>query len=354
MKPFEKLTYRGRIRRLRQLARVALQAYGLSTARLTFLRQAGNTLFRVHEACPTPGAKADLYAPGQYLLRMHEPGYQTTAGIELELAWLASMCRDADLPVSEPLPALDGRLLAQVSIPGIPGEYNCSLLRWIRGREIKPGAAQPRHYRAQGQLMARLHQHAAHWQPPAGLVKRKYDWEGLFRDDCGVGIPAGEAWSLLPQEYVQPYELVARKMQQVMDAWGKAPDVYGLIHADLGVEANLLFWRGEARAIDFDDSGFGYYIYDLSISLEHCQEDPAQPRFREALLDGYTRVRPLPEDQLEYLDLCMAAFWVFWSLWAAAGTQRYPNHRQELLERMGLYFKRVERYLASLPVQRTL
>jgi len=174
---------------MRQLAKVALNAYGLADTRLKFLKQAGNTLYRVNEASPSHTTKAELYTPGQYMLRIHQPGYQTPEAIALELAWLAAMCRDANLPVPEPVSTLDGKLVAQVSIPGIPEERNCSLLRWVKGREIKREQVQPHHYRAQGQLMARLHNHAAHWQPPQGLAKRKYDWDGLFSEDGGAGIP---------------------------------------------------------------------------------------------------------------------------------------------------------------------
>ena len=132
-----------------------------------------------------------------------------------------------------------------------------------------------------------------------------------------------------------------------MDEWGKGPDVYGLIHADLGLDANVLFCDGEARAIDFDDSGFGYYIYDLSLALEHCQDDKALPQFREALLNGYTQIRPLPGDQLKHLDLFLAAFWVYLSLWAAAFAHLHPKHREALHKRMERAFRLVERYIAN-------
>ncbi len=332
---------------MRQLAATALPAYGLSNPRLTFLKQAGNTLFRVNEATPSHTTKAGLYLPGQYMLRIHQPGYQSTEAIELELAWLAAMCRDADLPVPEPVAASDSALLTQASIPGIPEGRNCSLLRWVRGREVREEQVRPHHYQAQGRLMAQLHQHAEHWQAPSGLAKRKYDWDGLFREDGGAGMPASEAWPLLPPQYVASFEAVARRVKLVMDEWGRGPEVYGLIHADLGLDANVLFWHGEARAIDFDDSGFGYYAYDLTLALENCQEDEALPRFREALLDGYTQIRALPKDQTDHLDLMLAAFCVFWSLWAAAGMELFPRYREELQERMARYYKHVEHYLAN-------
>jgi Ser/Thr protein kinase RdoA (MazF antagonist) len=126
MKPYEELTHLGRLRILRQLACAALGAYGLGGARFKLLRQAGNTLFRVLTSDSIKSAD-DRYEEGHYLLRIHQPGYQAADAIELELAWLAAMCRDAHLPVQEPVPTLDGRLLIPVSIPGIAEARNCSL-----------------------------------------------------------------------------------------------------------------------------------------------------------------------------------------------------------------------------------
>ena len=347
MKPYEELTYLGRVRRFRQLASVALADYGLAGLHFKLFRQAGNTLFRIIASDPTPTKEADdLYENGQYLLRIHHPDYQPPEAIELELAWLDAMCRDANLPVPKPVPTTDGRMLKQVSIPGIPGKRNCSLLRWLKGRFLTKGI-RAQHYRAQGQLMARLHDYAALWQPPSGLTKRRYDWNGLFKDDSGMGMPASEAWALLPRTYREPFEIVARRVRQVMNELGQGPDVYGLIHADLGVDANVLFWRGEARAIDFDESGFGYWVYDLAIALEHCREDAEYPEFRDALLDGYLEIRSLPEGHLEHLDIFAAAFDVYWNLWAAAVAYLSPSNREELRPRMERAARLVVRYSAK-------
>lgn len=354
MKSFDDLTYLGRIRRLRQLAQAALAAYGLSDARLSLLRVSANALFRVWEASPTLTGQSDRYTPGQYLLRVHFPGLQTPEALEMELAWQAAMCREAGLPVPEPVPARDGSLLPEVTIPGIPGPRHCSLLRWLNGRLIQKNI-RPAHYRAQGQLLARLHNFSAKWQSPAGIRKKTYDWDGLFRDDSGTGIPASEAWAYLPGEYLQPFQVVASKIKQVMEAWGKNPAIYGLIHGDLCLSNNVLFLGGEARAIDFDDSGFGYYEYDLGVALGDCQEDAALPLFREALLEGYTQVRPLPEEQIQNIDLFLAASLVYWTLRRAANAHRFPANSEGLYRTIldGLYqrmeegFRLVKRILAK-------
>ncbi|MBN2550420.1 MAG: phosphotransferase [Anaerolineales bacterium] len=337
MKPYDQLTCSGRLRRKRQLACLALTAYGLRDAPFKFVHQAGNTLYRVYDPHPTSHsitspADPDLFEPGQYLLRLHQPGYQERAGIQLELEWLAAMRREAGLPVPEPVPALDGRLLVQVELPGIPQERDVSLLRWVKGSlPRRPGE---HHYRQQGRLMAQMHHFSARWQPAIIPQKRIYDADGLFLREDSSGMPNREAWSLLPPEWAQPFAEVAGRTRGVMEAWGQGPQVFGLIHADLGVDANLFFYRGAARPIDFDDSGFGYWIYDLAVALENCRDAPAYPRYREALLEGYARERSLPAWQLEQLELFIAATQVFWLLWAVGGTHLYPQFLAEYQERI--------------------
>lgn len=347
MKPYNQLTHIGRMRRMRQLARTALESFGLGGASFKLQLQAGNTLFRVYAPnLHLAQTNTELFEENQYLLRVHDPAYQTPEAIELELAWLAAMRREADLPVPEPIPCLDGRLLAQAAILGTDQTRNCSLLRWVKGRYLL-GHAGIQHYRAQGRLMARMHNFASRWQIPAGNTKRYYDWNGLFMNDAEIGLPAGESWKFLPRAWVKPFETVARQFRQLTDTWGKGPEVYGLIHADMGVDANVLFWRGEPRLIDFDSSGFGYWMYDLAVAIEHCREDPVFLHYRDALLDGYAEHRSLPDAQLSQLELFLAAFSVYWDLWAVGGTHVHPEFMGEYRQRIDREASLVLYYVAS-------
>jgi Ser/Thr protein kinase RdoA (MazF antagonist) len=344
MKPFDELTRLGRIRRMRRLASAALTNFGVNEARFFLVRQAGNTLFRVQTSVlPNRGAVDDLFEEGQYLLRVHEPGYQAPEAIELELIWLDAMRREANLPVPEPIAALDGQYLLPIIAPGIPGARNCSILRWIKGRSVK-NRFQAHHLRAQGRLMARLHNFATQWQPPVGLCKRKFDWDGLFQNDVGSGMANAEAWSLLSPLHSEAFSFVAERIREVMDDWGQGPDVFGLIHGDLGVDANLFFWHGEPRAIDFDDSGYGYWAFDLAVALDACRDDPSYPLYREALLNGYAEFRSLPEQQAEQIELFLAGLQVYWNLWAIGGVYLYPRLHQEFDERIARTAEFVVRY----------
>ena len=324
---------------MRQVAKLALENYKLSDTRFKFLRAAGNTLFQVIDNNPIPTPDTDIYETGKYLLRIHQPGYQTPEAIKLELEWLNSMVKDDNLPVPKPVFTLDGQLTTSVSIPGIPGQRTCSLLSWIRGRELKKYNIKPYHYEQLGKLIAQLHNHTEIYGPPENQSKRIYDWEGLF------GKSTKKAWELLSPEYIKPFRTITKKVKRVMNDWGKSTEVYGLIHGDIGMEANVLFWKGNPRIIDFDDSGFGYYVFDLSIVLEDSEEDQIKSVFREALIDGYNQIRSLTEDQINALDLFLAAYSVYWSLYAVNAVQNHPEHKDYVFNRMARYLRLVKHYL---------
>ena len=182
--------------------------------------------------------------------------------------------------------------------------------------------------------MARLHNFSTQWNYPFKGKKRKFDWEGLFHNDVGSGMTNAEAWNLLSALHKKAFSHVAERIREVMEQWGQGPEVFGLIHGDLGVDANLFFWHGEPRAIDFDDSGFGYWIFDLAVALDACRDDPAYPLYREALLNGYAECRQLHEAQVNQMELFLAALQVYWNLWATGGTFLYPRLHQEFDERI--------------------
>ena len=347
MKPYEELTRRGRARRIRGLARAALDAYGLIPARFSLVALAGNALYRIYTREALPSGSCDgLFEEDQLLLRLHWPGYRETEAIRAELAWLEAMRRERQLPVPEPMPTPGGELLTKVSVAGVPEARDCSLLRWVKGRRLGE-RARCRHYRAQGRLMAELHTFASGWRRSGRGRERRYDWAGMFRTTPALCLPVSDVWSLLSPSSRALFEAVAERVRQVMGELGDGPDAFGLIHADLGVDANLLFSGGQARAIDFDELGLGYWVYDLAVALEHCREDPRFPRYRSALLTGYSEIRTLPERQIQHIELFMAGLDVYLGLWANAVMHLYPNPSEYVRTRAARSVRLVKQYLGG-------
>jgi Ser/Thr protein kinase RdoA (MazF antagonist) len=327
LKPFQELTYRARLRRLRKQAQAAVEAYGLSRARVRVLGYSGNTHYRV-DASQSVGLGSDdgPYWRDHYLLRLHQPHYQTRAAIESELLWLQALLHDTKLVVPQPVTNLDGELVTVTAIPGLPAPQYATLLRWVKGRKSS-GEPTAKQYRALGRVAAQLHNHASHWQPPERFTRIHYDWNGLFGDGGLFEFPASRLWELIPKSYRRSFEAVTRQVRDVMNELGKGPDVYGLIHADLAVDANVLWHRGEPCIIDFDDSAHGYWIYDLAIALADVQNDETLRRFQVALLEGYSELRSMPPSQWAHLGLFIAAWHATAMLYAINGWLANPMFR---------------------------
>ncbi len=235
---FAALTARGQTRRLRRLAIAALEHYGIHASHLRLLRHAENTTYRVDiETSRNPSPSTEPYVRNRFLLRVHGQGYQTEATLDSECLWLQALRQEAQLPVPDPVQTPDGQFCPTISVPGVPSPRLCSLLRWMPGRH-RYRSLRPRHVIELGHLMASLHQHSQQWNPPSVFRRRHWDWDGLFGDTGGFGVPASEAWQLVPEPYYSPLRRVADELAETMQALGNGPDVYG-IHSDLGLAMSL-------------------------------------------------------------------------------------------------------------------
>jgi Ser/Thr protein kinase RdoA (MazF antagonist) len=66
--------------------------------------------------------------------------------------------------------------------------------------------------------------------------------------------------------------------------------------------ANLLVDGPRTVLLDFDDFGFGWFMYDLGAALSFIDRGPDAPALRAAWLDGYAALRPLAPADLEIID----------------------------------------------------
>ena len=312
LKPYEQLTRLGQLRRIRKLAEAALETYGLKGARLTFLRYFANITYRVD--IPGPVQQWDdpsPYLPTRYLLRVLISNHWEYA--KGEMTWLAALSGEAGLPVPAPVPTLEGELLTRVTTPGVPGGRIVSLMRWVDGHKSTKGLT-PRNFRAWGMMVGRLHAFAAGWQPPEGFERYVWDWEGLL-GGRGFRYPVDELAAEMPAQLQEPFWAASEGVQAVMATLGKGPEAYGMIHGDMYPE-NIIFKAGEVFPIDFEDCGFGYWLWDIALALESQPWTEAWFQLRDAFLSGYNQVHPLPDSQLKHLEAFMAADYATSVLWA--------------------------------------
>lgn len=221
---------------------------------------------------------------GPHALRLHRPGYHATAALQSELDLMAMLAGQGVL-VPRPMPSATGALL----VPA--GDRHASLLSWLpgqpMGRSGQPlafqGAARTRLFAAVGAQMARLHALTDQWTPPPGFTRPRWDRDGLVGDAPFWG----RFWDNNP-----PLQAVRDRARGLLDAVRQA-DI-GLIHADL-VNENVLVDGAHVHFIDFDDSGFGYRLFDIATTLYKAVDEPDFPDLQAALLAGYATQRALPD-----------------------------------------------------------
>jgi Ser/Thr protein kinase RdoA (MazF antagonist) len=172
---------------------------------------------------------------------------------------------------------------------------------------------QPEHYRQLGRLTAMLHEHARSWTRPPGFTRPTWNTAGLLGRRPNL-VDVDDAWALVPSEYRPLLEEVTERFTDATDRLGRSPDAFGLIHSDLHLE-NVVFACGSARPIDFDDCGFGWYVYDLSAAAQLFPPFPDAAGHREAFIAGYREIRPLDDARLRFLGVMRAARLAGLALW---------------------------------------
>jgi Ser/Thr protein kinase RdoA (MazF antagonist) len=280
------------LRRVRGCAEDALAAYGCHPASaVELLTVSENATFLVTD----PDA-------GPSILRVHRLGYHTETAIASELAWMDALRAEAGVRTPRVLPARDGRRMVSVPERGGPAsaERHCVRFEFLPGTEPSGADGAPAsaaHFTELGEITARMHRHARSWAPPAWFTRFAWDADAAFGDHPrwgrwrdGIGVGTEERGILGRLEAA---------LRRRLAAFGAGPERYGLVHADTRL-ANLLVHEGSTAVIDFDDAGFGWYLYDLGTAVSFFEHDPAVPSLVDAWLEGYRQVAPLaPEDEAE-------------------------------------------------------
>ncbi len=282
-------------------AREALRAYGCHPeASVELLNVSENATFLVSD----PDA-------GPSVLRVHRLGYHTELEIASELAWMDALRAEAGVRTPRVLAAADGRQVVTVAEPGrpVPAARHCVRFEFLPGTEpggpgVEPeGQLTGRHFTELGEITARMHRHAKRWQRPEWFTRFHWDYPAAFghqarwgRWQDGIGVGPSERQLLTRLDDT---------LQRRLKAFGQGPERYGLVHADTRL-ANLLVHDGTVSVIDFDDSGFSWYLYDLGTAVSFFEHSPEVPALVDSWLEGYQKAGRLSaEDRAEIWTFIM-------------------------------------------------
>jgi Ser/Thr protein kinase RdoA (MazF antagonist) len=263
----------------------ALRSYSFRGVSLRLLAHAHNTTFAITDK---NGRRA--------VIKAHRPGSVVHAEVLSEMQWLAALAAQTSLLIPVPIRNRKRELITEANVDGEAGPWLCRITRWVPGRKLGRGL-RPKHFARLGELIAGLHQHVETFEPPVGFVRPQ--WDKLLLTRMAPLRQAGRDGRLSARRS-EIFEAAFDRASRAMRDLGKGPNVFRLIHSDLGY-GNHVFHQARAGAIDFETCGFGYILADLAEPLCFMRHWKNFMELRSALLDGYRSVREFSKELEVYL-----------------------------------------------------
>ena len=240
----------------------------------------------------------------RWALRVHRDGYHSKTAIASELAWLIALREAGVVTTPRPVAGRDGELIQIVGHRRLARPRHVVLSEWETGAEPGIGEDLSGPFEVLGEITARMHVHARGWKRPQWFTRLTWDFDtalgeekphwGRWRD--GVGMDREKE-----KFFQRTVSLIGRRLA----AYGKGAERFGLIHCDLRL-ANLLIDGSAVKVIDFDDCGFGWYMYDAATPVSFYEHEPQVPDLIESWKKGYRKVLALPkEDETEIATFIM-------------------------------------------------
>ena len=282
-------------------ARLALERWEGDRDSLEHVATSGNSVYRFQAA----GAPR--------ILRLTELDYRSPADNDAEMAFLEHL-RASGVRANAPVRSRGGRRVEMFA------DCSAVVLDWAPGVRVDPGSPDwnERLLIEWGATLAGIHRAAMVYGGPD-----RWEWwqEGLIAD----------AKSLIPQSD----RAATQELDRVMSRLGDLPrsrDNYGMTHADFA-QQNFNFDSGLGlTAFDFGNCCHHWFASDVVISLSTLRRLDERERYRDWLLAGYRRVRPLEGEAWEARGwfLRLRVLYVYLSRLRKFGAQPTPEERQTL------------------------
>ncbi len=230
---------------------------------------------------------------GKSVLRIHRPGYQSRAAIRSEFAWIRALRAEEVISTPDIIPGCNGHAIQS----GVVGAHRAPrlmvLFAHVPGHHPDESGDLATLFPMLGRLAARLHDHAARWQPPDDFTRPHWNLERVLGHRAIWGnwqdapLMTGPIRNVLDQ--------AATKLCHRLHRYGTHSDRYGLIHADMRL-ANIIVRDSTRTLIDFDDCGFGWLLADFAAATSFLEHLPMLGDLWTAWSAGYQEVRPLPPE----------------------------------------------------------
>lgn len=269
-----------------KLVKIALEQYGISNFSSSFIRHNDNITLKIdnNEDNKT------------YVLRIHSPitsGLQGVQhafeGLNAEMVLLNSLHEQTSLPLQKPVKNKKGNFVS--TIVDVEKHFIplATLLTWQEGKVYTGNEINSKDIAFEvGGILAKLHNFSKNWMIPQPFIRPHYDIEKYrnLTDRLQYGV---EIDLITPEQYDVILDTM-RSIRIIFDSNLKTKNSWGIIHADLQ-GSNIIVNNDTVSPIDFGFSGYGYYLFDIGITLTTFDIT-----HREKVLEGYKVLRNLNEE----------------------------------------------------------
>ena len=277
-----------------KLAEEAIKHWDVEVKSINLHLQSENTVFKVE------GLDGNTYA-----LRIHRKGYHDLEELNSEHVWTSSLS-NAGLLVPEAVVTRSGEAYTSVSFLNSSEYRYVGLVKWIEGTILNDLILDLEEkdvsdlYESLGKVVAKFHKATIAWEEPKDFKRHSFDTDGFLGSKPFWG-RFWEAQNATTSER-EKLSVIRNNITKILSKLPRDINSFGMIHADLHSQ-NVLIQGKSLSVIDFDDSGFGWYGFDLAVAIwdrldftaTGCHFDIAY----KSLIRGYIEERPNAKDIIE-------------------------------------------------------
>ena len=277
-----------------KLAEEAIKHWDVEVKSINLHLQSENTVFKVE------GLDGNTYA-----LRIHRKGYHDLEELNSEHVWTSSLS-NAGLLVPEAVVTRSGKAYTSVSFLNSSEYRYVGLVKWIEGTILNDLILDLEEkdvsdlYESLGKVVAKFHKATIAWEEPKDFKRHSFDTDGFLGSKPFWG-RFWEAQNATTSER-EKLSVIRNNITKILSKLPRDINSFGMIHADLHSQ-NVLIQGKSLSVIDFDDSGFGWYGFDLAVAIwdrldftaTGCHFDIAY----KSLIRGYLEERPNAKDIIE-------------------------------------------------------
>lgn len=264
----------------------AIRDYRISFCDITLLRRSENTTFQL----------TDLNGK-KYILRINRSDYHTFCELNGELCWMKMLEAETELILPHVYLNIHGSAISACPDGCDYGQFY-SVFSYIDGTstDVHTLSEQTDLLYEIGKTAAIMHSQVIH-SPEAGQLCR-FHWD--IPDLIGPQSRWGnwEIHPLLTENQKHTFHAYLSKIIPMIESYGKTNTHFGIIHGDLH-PGNFIKTKKGLAIIDFDDCGYGYFLYEIGCSL--MQYNDNLKVLANAWISGYETIRTLSPDDKKML-----------------------------------------------------